>query len=149
MGDVAPNRSKTILGFEDDAAIQDPRECNRGVRASTQVGVPSYIPTPLGWAGRGEATAMTRSPSQRAEEHVLQYVRASTERAGGQGIVALTTMNELAAAVQLSPRSCFDALAGLVVDGQIKIRVHAGSQLDLRVRQAVGSVETTNQVRTG
>ena len=63
MGDVAPNRSKTILIFEDDAAIQDPRECNRGVRASTQVGVPSYIPTPLRWVGRGEATAMTWSPS--------------------------------------------------------------------------------------
>ena len=92
---------------------------------------------------------MTWSPSQRAEEHVLQYVRASTERAGGHGIVALTTVDELAAAVQVSPRSCFDALAGLVVDGRITIRVHAGSQLDLRARQAVGSVETTSQARTG
>ena len=92
---------------------------------------------------------MTWSPSHRAEEYVLQYVRAFTERAGGQGIVALTTVDELAAAVQLSPRSCFDALAGLVVNGRITIRVHAESQLDLHVRQAVGSVETTNQVRTG
>ena len=140
MGDVTPNRSKTIL---------DPQECNRGGRASTQMGAPSYIPPPLTWVGRGEASAMTWSPSQRAEEHVLQYVRASTERAGGQGIVALTTVDELAAAVQLSPRSCFDALAGLVVNGRITIRVHAGSQLDLRARQAVGSLETTNQARTG
>ncbi len=140
MGDVTPNRSKTIL---------DPRESNRGVRASTQMGVPSHIPTPLKWVGRGEASAMTWSPSQGAEEHVLQYVRASAERAGGQGIVALTTVDELAAAVQVSPRSCFDALAGLVVDGRITIRVHAGSQLDLRARQAVGSVETTDQARTG
>ena len=140
MGDVTPNRSKTIL---------DPRECTRGVHASTQMGVPSHIPTPLTWVGRGEASAMTWSPSQRAEEHVLRYVRASTERAGGQGIVALTTVDELAAAVQVSPRSCFDALAGLVVDGRITIRVHAGSQLDLRMRQAVDSLETTNRARTG
>ncbi len=92
---------------------------------------------------------MTWSPSQWAYEQLLRFVRASTYRGGGHGIVALTTVDELAAAVQLSPRSCFDALAGLVVDGRITIRVHTGSQLDLRVRQAVGSVETTDQARTG